>query len=54
MIEPAPDIATRYGDVEAFICRPDRGSLFAYDLLAGRHAGIGDALRDMAQALRLS
>jgi len=28
MIEPAPNIATRYREMEACVWRPDRGSLF--------------------------
>src|SRR5689334_16558499 len=51
MIEQTVDIATGAGEMETFICHPERGGPFPAVLLLMDAPGIRDELRDMARRL---
>jgi carboxymethylenebutenolidase len=51
MIEQTVDIATDAGEMETFICRPERGGPFPAVLLLMDAPGIREELRDMARRL---
>src|SRR5437764_14345005 len=51
MIEQTPDIATKDGAMETFICHPERGGPFPAVLLLMDAPGIREELRDMARRL---
>ena len=51
MIEETPDITTTDGEMETFICRPERGGSFPAVFLLMDAPGIREELRDMARRL---
>src|SRR5437899_9539380 len=51
MIEQTVDIITEAGEMETFICRPERGGPFSAVLLLMDAPGIREELRDMARRL---
>jgi carboxymethylenebutenolidase len=51
MIEETLDISTKDGEMETFICRPERGGSFPAVFLLMDAPGIRDELRDMARRL---
>jgi carboxymethylenebutenolidase len=51
MIEETVDIATADGEMETFICRPERGGPYPAVLLLMDAPGIRDELRDMTRRL---
>ena len=51
MIERTVDITTPAGEMETFICRPERGAPFPAVLLLMDAPGIREELRDMARRL---
>ncbi|MGO8916008.1 MAG: dienelactone hydrolase family protein [Stellaceae bacterium] len=51
MIEETLDITTRDGEMETFLCRPERGGPFPAVLLLMDAPGIREELRDMARRL---
>ena len=54
MIEEISDIKTTDGDMETFVCRPDRGGPFPAVFLLMDAPGIREELRDMARRLATS
>jgi carboxymethylenebutenolidase len=51
MIEKSLDIATADGEMETFICCPERGGPFPAVLLLMDAPGVREELRDMARRL---
>jgi hypothetical protein len=51
MIEETPDIATTDGEMETFICRPERGDSFSAVFLLMDAPGVREELKDMARRL---
>jgi carboxymethylenebutenolidase len=51
MIEQTLDITTKDGEMETFICRPERGGPFPAVFLLMDAPGIREELRDMARRL---
>jgi carboxymethylenebutenolidase len=51
MIEQTLDIGTAAGEMETFICRPERGGPFPAVFLLMDAPGIREELRDMARRL---